>query len=252
MAVILRLKMGLITLLSVSVVLLAAQLSNAELEQSADLRTTSNLPQSCSQEASRHSGVQLIHPQPGFGEPFAVFCDQAYENGDWVVIQNRYAGSVHFYRGWADYERGFGNMNGEFWLGLQKIHELTYSRRYVLHVLLEDWEGIRAVARYSDFLMTGPEEGYELRSLGNYSGNAGDAMSYNLGMKFSTFDNDNDPVTSNCAVNLKSAWWFRACSLGNLNGLHMEALNVTSMFWNTFRDDFYGLRTSRMMIKAVN
>lgn len=51
------------------------------------------------------------------------------------------------------------------------------------------------------FWVAGPEEGYMLRNLGNFSGSAGDSLTnYDLGMKFSTFDNDNDLYGGNCAV----------------------------------------------------
>ncbi|KAL1390275.1 hypothetical protein pipiens_012462 [Culex pipiens pipiens] len=188
----------------------------------------------------------------GFREPFQVFCDQEYEGGGWIVIQNRYDGSVHFYRDWSEYERGFGDLEEEMWLGLGKIHELTYSRRYELHVVLEDWEGIRAVARYSDFLVAGPAEKYMLRSLGSFSGNAGDSLREQLGMKFTTFNADNDIHAVNCAVEYYGAWWYTMCHHSNLNGRYMQGFNRSGMDWRHFRPDAYSLRKSRMMIRVAH
>uniref|UniRef100_A0A8D8B270 Ficolin-1 n=1 Tax=Culex pipiens TaxID=7175 RepID=A0A8D8B270_CULPI len=226
-------------------------IENENIQNSSRSVSFTNLPRTCSLATSRHSGVQLIHPQPGFREPFEVFCDQEYEGGGWIVIQNRYDGSVHFYRDWDEYERGFGDLEEEMWLGLGKIHELTYSRRYELHVVLEDWEGIRAVARYSDFLVAGPAEKYMLRSLGSFSGNAGDSLGAHLDMKFTTFNADNDLNTGNCAVAWYGAWWYRNCHHSNLNGRYMQGFNRSGMDWRHFRPDGYSLRKSRMMIRVA-
>lgn len=171
-----------------------------------------NLPKTCADVPDRRSGVQRLHPQPDFKSSFDVYCDQDYENGGWTVIQNRYDGSVHFYRGWNDYENGFGELLGEFWLGLNKVHELTYSKPHELHIVMEDFEGQLAVAKYSHILVAGPEEKYELKSLGSYSGTAGDSLGYAVKLKFSTLDSDNDTNGGeNCAVRYQGGWWYGAC-----------------------------------------
>ena len=74
------------------------------------------------------SGVYKINPD-GLGE-FEVYCDQKTAGGGWIVFQKRQDGSVDFYRAWNDYKQGFGNLKGEFWLGLDKINRLTVSGRY--------------------------------------------------------------------------------------------------------------------------
>ncbi len=61
------------------------------------------------------------------------------------MFQRRKDGSVDFYRDWMDYARGFGNLTGEFWLGLRKIHRITAISSTAagneLRVDLEDFEG---------------------------------------------------------------------------------------------------------------
>ena len=114
------------------------------------------------------SGVYKIDPD-GFGE-FEVFCDHnKTTGGGWTVFQKRRDGSVYFFREWDDYKRGFGNVNGEFWLGLDKIHRLTVSSSNKLRVDLEDIYGATAFAEYSSFSVASESAKYRL-SLGNYTG----------------------------------------------------------------------------------
>ena len=113
------------------------------------------------------SGVYTIDPD-GLGA-FDVFCDQTADGAGWTVFQKRLDGSVDFYRGWADYQNGFGDLNGEFWLGLDKIHRLTNGDTFKLRVDLEDWEGETRFAEYDMFAISDEASKYRL-SLGSYSG----------------------------------------------------------------------------------
>ncbi|KAH8308061.1 hypothetical protein KR059_005827, partial [Drosophila kikkawai] len=48
--------------------------------------------------------------------------------------------------------------------------------------------------------------------VGNYTGTAGDALEYHVGMQFSTKDRHNDKSTDlECAVYYKGAWWYNSC-----------------------------------------
>lgn len=74
------------------------------------------------------SGVYAIDPD-GSGA-FDVYCDQTTDGGGWTVFQRRLTGSVDFNRSWADYKHGFGSfLDGEFWLGLDKILRLTKKNK---------------------------------------------------------------------------------------------------------------------------
>ena len=57
----------------------------------------------------------------------------------------------NFFGSWADYKRGFGDKEKEFWLGLDQIHELTKSGDMKLRVELEAWDGRKAWAEYDTF-----------------------------------------------------------------------------------------------------
>ena len=79
--------------------------------------------------------------------------------------------SVDFYRNWTDYVNGFGDLEGEHWLGLDKISCLS-SGGAVLRVDLEDVNGTQGYAEYSNFSVDDASTNYTLTVEG-FSGTAG-------------------------------------------------------------------------------
>ena len=59
---------------------------------------------------------QIAIPNSGL-DPFDVWCDFFDDHG-WTVIQKRFDGSVDFYKNWNNYKNGFGDVDGEHWLGI--------------------------------------------------------------------------------------------------------------------------------------
>ncbi|XP_058833538.1 ficolin-2-like [Topomyia yanbarensis] len=208
------------------------------------------IPRSCKESQFKFT---QIHPEKGFREPFFVQCDQEYEGGGWTVIQNRFDGSVNFVRPWDEFKNGFGHLEGEFWLGLERIHQLTYGRPHELHILLEDFDGMRVVAKYSKFAIGSEAELFKITNLGTYSGTAGDSFTSHKDNFFTTFDRDNDQSpTENCAKVYSGAWWHANCHASNLNGLYLNGTTATyanGMCWNGFRGYHYSLKSSKMLIK---
>ena len=91
------------------------------------------------------------------------------DGGGWAVFQRRQDASVNFYREWQDYKNGFGDLNGNFWLGLDKIHRLVKSQRNVLRVDLMDWKNNKAYAKYGSFSVESESDSYKL-NVGSFSG----------------------------------------------------------------------------------
>ena len=114
---------------------------------------------------------------------FNVSCDMTTDGGGWTVFQRRQDGSVDFYRNWTDYKKCFGNMSGEFWLGLENIKRLTKDNDKQLRVDLEDFGGEKRYAKYKTFKVESRE--YKLTVEG-YSGECNQSM-VKLCLKFRLF-----------------------------------------------------------------
>ncbi|XP_053387341.1 microfibril-associated glycoprotein 4-like [Mercenaria mercenaria] len=181
-----------------------------------------------------------------------VYCDQTTDGGGWTVFHRRKNGEVDFYRNWKEYKNGFGDVNGEFWLGNEHLSILTATGDHELRIDMEDFEGNRAFAKYSKFKIYPEEDKYKLEVSG-YSGNAGDSLEYHSGMAFSTFDNDNDKYQSrNCAKDGHGAWWYNICHYSHLNGQYFNILgkiDTRGITWWHWKESYYSLKSVEMKFR---
>ncbi|XP_028408748.1 fibrinogen C domain-containing protein 1-A-like isoform X2 [Dendronephthya gigantea] len=195
---------------------------------------------------ARNDGVYNIDPD-GFGS-FQVRCDMKTDGGGWTVFQRRVDTSVDFYRGWHDYKNGFGDLDGNFWLGLDKIHRLSKSEQNALRVDLMDFTYDLAYAKYGFFSVASESDSYRL-NVGSYSGNAGDSLGYHNSMRFSTYDQDNDNEPGSCATHNKGGWWYNACQYAHLNGRYFDATQgpqIQGIRWLFWKNDDRSMKKTEM------
>ena len=146
-----------------------------------------------------------------------VYCDMNTTNGGWIVIQrNKKDSLVDFNRNWTDYEEGFGDLNTEFWYGLENLHFLLKNKTWEMRVDSQRNGKTWSYLHYHQFSVGSASEEYPL-TVGGFTGVGSDQFTYHNGMKFSTPDNDNDKSNRNCADSERSGWWFNNCYSININ-----------------------------------
>ena len=167
-------------------------------------------------QGERINGLYKINKNIN-GRVIQVFCDQTTDGGGWTVIQRRMDGSENFFRNWTEYKTGFGQLHREHWLGNENIYLLTaqafFKGSEVRFDMLAKGESSMEWAKYSSFDVDNEATGYELHVSG-HSGNVrgGYKFTYHDGMKFTTYDRDNDSYQpKNCARFRFGAWWYKGC-----------------------------------------
>jgi ficolin len=165
------------------------------------------------------------------------------------VFQRRQDGSVDFYLGWQQYKTGFGNLNGEFWLGNDFLHRLTARTASNLRVEVEELNGSKSHAKYGSFSVGDESDKYRLK-VASYSGTARDSLTYHNNMYFTTRDQDNDG--SNCAVSFTGAWWYNHCHHSNLNGKYLGNVNdCKGVVWLNNNGHCQSRKFSEMKLRPI-
>ncbi|XP_060912288.1 fibrinogen gamma chain [Labrus mixtus] len=244
-----------------------------------EIKTTTGTDcQDVANKGATTSGLYYVKPAQAT-EQFLVYCEIDSFGRGFTVVQRRRDGSVDFNKDWIQYKNGFGYLSPddttEFWLGNEKIHQLTAGVTIptVLRIELVDWEGN---TRYADYTMfrVGPEvDNYRLTYGFYLGGDAGDAFdgvdlgddpsdkfytSHN-GMLFSTSDKDNDKFDGNCAMQDGSGWWMNRCHAAHLNGKYYQGGRYTEkdagefgydngITWLTWHNRWYSLKETTMKL----
>ncbi|XP_050507438.1 fibrinogen-like protein 1 isoform X2 [Diabrotica virgifera virgifera] len=198
------------------------------------------------------SGVYKIKPRRS-SKPFNVLCDMDTNGGGWTHIQKRFDGSQDFYLPWRDYKFGFGDLSGEFWIGLENIYLMTAFERNELLVEITDTNKNKSYAQYKAFSIGSEEDGYILNTLNGFSGNIDDSLSGHLNLKFSTLDLDQDNSRKyDCAKDNQGGWWYNNCYFSNLNGKFVKVVirteNMEALRWMD-KNEWPNLAGSRMLIR---
>ncbi|KAJ8270849.1 hypothetical protein GJAV_G00119980 [Gymnothorax javanicus] len=210
-------------------------------------------PMDCTQVMKNgisESGVHTIYVNNDRSKPMQVFCDMTTDGGGWAVLQRRTNGKLDFMKRWRQYVQGFGELTDEFWLGLDKIYELTNTQtQYELRIDLR-LGAESAYAVYDNFKLASSRQKYKI-TVGNYRGNSGDAMTYHQGRPFSTVDSDNDVALGNCALTHRGAWWYKNCHLANLNGKWGDNRHSMGVNWEPWKGHLVSLDFTEMKIRPV-
>ncbi|XP_017397079.1 angiopoietin-related protein 3 isoform X2 [Cebus imitator] len=201
----------------------------------------------------RTSGMYAIRPSNS--QVFHVYCD-VISGIPWTLIQHRTDGSQNFNETWENYKYGFGRLDGEFWLGLEKIYSIAKQSNYVLRIELEDWKDNKHYIEYSFYL--GNHETNYMLHLVEITGNVPSAIPENKDLVFSTWDHK-AKEHFNCPESYSGGWWWHdECGENHLNGKYNKPRTNSKpekrrgLSWKSQNGRLYSIKSTKMLIHPTD
>ncbi|KAM5323050.1 angiopoietin-related protein 3 isoform 2-T2 [Glossophaga mutica] len=215
-----------------------------------------DMPADCTAIYNKGEHTSGIYPiRPSNSQVFNVYCDVKPGNS-WTLIQHRIDGSQNFNETWENYKYGFGQLDGEFWLGLEKIYSIVKQSNYILRIELEDWKDTKHFIEYS-FHLGNHETNYKLRLI-EMKGNVPNILPENKDLVFSTWDHKPQGHFL-CPESYSGGWWWHnVCEENNLNGNYNKPRAKTKperrrgICWKSQNGRLYSVKSTKMLIRPTN
>lgn len=144
-------------------------------------------------------------------------------------------GNVNFTRGWSEYVKGFGHLNGDFWLGLDYIHALSNPPVQIKIEGVLKQTNETAWMSYDNFTIDDFTTNYtmHLNTSGSYNGIAltnhfydGAGLGYHNNGQFGTYDH---PSKGN--LNGYGWWFYFTGWMVSVNERFVD-MNMHQRIWN--------------------
>ncbi|XP_064595382.1 angiopoietin-related protein 4-like [Liolophura sinensis] len=218
----------------------------------------------CSQAMSHgnhRNGAYLVKPKHAIGT-FPVLCEKVGSNF-YTFIQRRVSGKTNFDLSWKSYNKGFGSVKWNFWLGFDQILSLMENQTVELEIGLTcdlDTKGSFTLETFQldDFSLAGEDHQYQIQlpNQGTTQGSQSEEEIHNsllslAGQPFSTYDHDSS--SPNCRNTTSGGWWFGTqCAFGNLNAPFTDYgldANNKSILWITWRSAGFEINIKETYMK---
>ena len=140
-------------------------------------------------------------------------CDTTTGGGGWIIFNRRLASFAGFERNWEVYKSGFGDLNGDFWMWLDRLVYLCPLEKPCQVRAEWIYNGDTFFVEYNTFSVADESDNYRMvgPTTAGRTGAQWDKLSINNGVPFSTFDNDNDGISGgHCASWGEAGFWYKS------------------------------------------
>ncbi|CAH1792723.1 unnamed protein product [Owenia fusiformis] len=158
--------------------------------------------------------------------------------GQWLVVAHRFDGSIDFNRTWNEYKAGFGNISGEFFIGLQALFRLTLRNTFMVRFEMINNSGIMIYLENDGFTISDEHDRFRFSVHDFWENRRNGSFAYMPNTRFSTWDNDNNHDIS-CVQQTGGPFW------------HSHSADKCDTTWPSYIFGQFKFKDMKMMIKLV-